>query len=94
MSLKDHQILNREVWQKLAEEYKKPAERAWKSDDPHWGIWHIPELKLELFPNDLEGKKCIEIGCGAGYVSSWLARRGLKLLELIQLQISLKRQGV
>ena len=43
MSLKDHQILNREAWQKFAQEYVKPAERGWKSGDPHWGIWQIPE---------------------------------------------------
>ena len=43
--LKDYQILNREAWQELAEKYKEPAKKAWKSDDPHWGIWHIPESK-------------------------------------------------
>ena len=79
MSLKDHQILNREAWQKFAKEYKEPAEKAWKSGDANWGIWSIPEIKLELLPNDLKGKKCIEIGCGAGYVSSWMARRGAEM---------------
>ena len=38
MSLKDHQILNREAWQKLAEEYQGPAEKAWKADDANCGI--------------------------------------------------------
>ena len=32
MSLKDHQILNREAWQQFAERYKEPAEKAWKAD--------------------------------------------------------------
>ena len=76
MTLKDYQISNRETWQQFAARYKDAAENAWKSDDPHWGIWQIPETKLELLPNSLKGKKCIEIGCGAGYVSSWMARRG------------------
>ncbi|HJM59290.1 MAG TPA: class I SAM-dependent methyltransferase [SAR86 cluster bacterium] len=76
MTIKDYQILNREAWQGFAKDYKEPAEKAWESCDPHWGIWSIPESKLNLLPNDLKGKKCIEIGCGAGYVSSWMARRG------------------
>ena len=82
MTLKDYQILNREAWQKIAEEYKEPAEKAWESGDPHWGIWQLPESKLEIFPNDLKGKKCIEIGCGAGYVSSWMARRGAEVIGI------------
>ena len=64
MSLKDHQILNSEAWQKLAEEYKEPAEKAWKADDPNWGIWQISDSKLNLLPNDLKGMKCIEVGSG------------------------------
>lgn len=82
MTLKDYQILNREAWQKFAEEYKEPAEKAWESGDPHWGIWQLPEAKLELLPSDLKGKKCIEIGCGAGYVSSWMARRGAEVIGI------------
>ena len=82
MTIKDYQILNREAWQQFAEEYKEPAENAWKSDDSHWGIWSIPESKLNLLPKDLEGMKCIEIGCGAGYVSSWMARRGGEVIGI------------
>ncbi|WP_345033468.1 class I SAM-dependent methyltransferase [Kutzneria kofuensis] len=29
-------------------------------------------------PNDVSGMDVIELGCGTGYVSSWLARRGAK----------------
>ena len=82
MSLKDHQILNREAWQKLAEEYKEPAEKAWKTDDANWGIWQISESTLNLLPNDLKGMKCIELGSGAGYVSSWMARRGAEVVGI------------
>ena len=82
MNLEDYQSVNIEAWQQLAEEYKGPAEKAWKSGDPHWGIWQIPESELQLFPNDLKGKKCIEIGCGTGYVSSWMARRGAEVVGI------------
>ena len=70
MSLEDHQILNRAAWQNFAEDYIEPAEKAWQSDDPYWGIWQLPEAELKLLPNDLTGKKCVEKGCGAEYVSS------------------------
>ena len=76
MTLKDHQILNRKVWQGLAEKYEEPAEIAWRSGDPKWGIWQVPDSKLNLLPTDLSGFRCIELGSGAGYVSSWMARRG------------------
>jgi SAM-dependent methyltransferase len=82
MSLKRYQILNKSAWQRWAQEYVEPAERGWKSGDPHWGIWQIPEVKLKLLPNDLAGKRCIEIGCGAGYVSSWMARRGADVVGI------------
>ncbi len=82
MRLRDRQILNREAWQKIAEEYKEPAEKAWKADDANWGIWQISESTLNLLPNDLKGMKCIEVGCGAGYVSSWMARRGAKVVGI------------
>lgn len=76
MAPRDHQVANREAWQTFAERYVEPAERGWASGDPHWGIWQIPDTEVHLLPEDLTGKRCLEIGCGAGYVSSWIARRG------------------
>lgn len=72
----DHQVANRRAWQSFAEKYVEPAEKAWATGDVRWGIWEIPEREVRLLPEDLHGKRCIEIGCGAGYVSSWIARRG------------------
>lgn len=66
---------NREAWQRFAAEYVEPAERNW-AGEPSWGIWGLPESELELLPADLSGQRCVELGCGAGYVSAWLARRG------------------
>ena len=48
------------------------------SNRSHWGIWDIPESDVHLLPDDLDGKDVIELGCGTGYVSAWLARRGAK----------------
>jgi SAM-dependent methyltransferase len=64
------------AWENLAADYVAPAEKAWASADASWGIWGIPDSELSLLPADLSGKDCIELGCGAGYVSAWMARRG------------------
>jgi SAM-dependent methyltransferase len=45
------------------------------ADEITWGIWGVPESELGLL-RDVEGRDAIELGCGTGYVSSWLARRG------------------
>jgi ubiquinone/menaquinone biosynthesis C-methylase UbiE len=31
-----------------------------------------------VLPADLQGRDSIELGCGTGYVSAWLARRGAR----------------
>ena len=76
MTLEEHQESNRKAWQEFAESYVEPAEIGWQSNNPRWGIWQTPETQLNLLPDNLTGMKCLEIGCGAGYVSSWMARRG------------------
>ncbi len=35
-----------------------------------------------MLPADLDGRLAIELGCGTGYVSSWLARRGARPVGL------------
>lgn len=74
--MQDHQKLNRQKWQGQADWYAIPAEENWKTANAKWGIWGIPEEDLNLLPDDLTGKSCLEIGCGAAYVSAWMARRG------------------
>ena len=75
-ALPDHVRRNRAAWQINAADYAEPAERAWAASEPYWGIWRLPDAELGLLPQDLTGKTCLEIGCGAGYVSAWMARRG------------------
>lgn len=48
----------------------------WNEAAPEWGIWGVPETDLALLPNDMTGMETIELGCGTGYVSGWMARRG------------------
>jgi SAM-dependent methyltransferase len=76
--LPEHVAANREAWDRMAPDYVEGGRRSWAADEPSWGIWGVPERELHLFPDDLAGKDAIELGCGTGYVSAWLARRGAK----------------
>ena len=72
----DHIRRNRSAWNKSAAEYAVAGRRNWASE-PSWGIWGIPEKEVHLLP-DVNGLDVIELGCGTGYVSAWLARRGAR----------------
>jgi SAM-dependent methyltransferase len=74
----DHAARNREEWDRLAAEYFVQGRDAWASDEPFWGIWHVPESQAGVLPEKLEDRDAVELGCGAGYVSAWLARRGAR----------------
>jgi SAM-dependent methyltransferase len=39
----------------------------------------VPERDVGMLPADLAGSDAVELGCGTGYVSSWLARRGARV---------------
>jgi SAM-dependent methyltransferase len=75
--LPEHVWANREAWDRYAHEYAERGRRNW-AEEPHWGIWHIPETELRLLPDDLAGKDVVELGCGTAYVSAWLAKRGAR----------------
>ncbi len=74
----DHVPRNRAAWDRWAEEYAGPGLRNWAAAEPSWGIWGIAEATAGVLPADLEGRGSIELGCGTGYVSAWLARRGAR----------------
>jgi SAM-dependent methyltransferase len=78
----DHVRRNRDVWARWAASYAAPAEASWSSTDPTWGIWGIPEAAVGMLATDLEGKHAIELGCGAAYVSAWMARRGARVVGI------------
>ena len=60
----------------LDEGYHRPAVITRRP--PTWGIFGIAEAQAGVLPPDLEGLDSIELGCGTGYVSAWLARRGVR----------------
>ena len=76
-AMPEHVQRNREAWDAWSPEWVERGRRNW-SEEPSWGIFGIPETELHLLPDDLAGMDAIELGCGTGYVSAWLARRGAR----------------
>lgn len=79
--LPEHVKRNREHWDRLAVEYVEWGRRCWASDEPTWGLWHVPERDLRALP-DVAGKDVIELGCGTAYWAAWLARRGARVVGI------------
>jgi len=78
----DHVLRNRSAWDEWAADYAGAGLRNWAAADPTWGVWAIPEAQAGVLPAGLAGLDTIELGCGTGYVSSWLARRGARPVGL------------
>jgi SAM-dependent methyltransferase len=76
--LPEHVARNRVHWDDQAREYVADGRRNWEAAEPTWGIFSVPEAEVGLLPAALEGRDAIELGCGTGYVSAWLARRGAR----------------
>lgn len=71
----DHYLArNRRHWDTYARQWVESGRQRWATD-ARWGIWNVDETELKLLP-DVAGKATLEVGCGTGYVSAWLARRG------------------
>jgi SAM-dependent methyltransferase len=81
LDLPDYVRRNRTLWDAQAADYAAGGERGWVQE-PAWGIWQVPESQLGVLPPDLAGKDVIELGCGTAYVSSWLARRGARVVGI------------
>ena len=78
----DHVLRNRVAWDRLAADYAGAGLRNWAAAEPSWGVWRVSEDRLGVLPPDLDGADSIELGCGTGYVSAWLARRGTRSVGL------------
>lgn len=76
--LPEHVARNRAYWDDQARDYVAEGRRKWEAEEPEWGIFAVPEAEVGVLPGELEGRDAIELGCGTGYVSAWLARRGAR----------------
>ncbi len=78
----DHAVRNREHWNSMAESWVGSGEASWARSTPKWGAWDLPDEGIELLPEDMSGMRAIELGCGTGYVSAWMARRGAEVVGI------------
>ena len=80
--LPDHINENRRYWDGMADQWIAEGERAWASRVPYWGNWGVPNDECPMLPEDMTGMTAIELGCGTGYVSAWMARRGANVTAI------------
>jgi len=76
--LSEHARRNRAAWDRQADDWPEPGQRAWAATEPTWGMWQVPESELRVLP-DVDGQDVVELGCGTAYWSAWLARRGARV---------------
>ena len=76
---RSHVLVNRDYWNGMAENWVAAGERLWALETPEWGEWSAPEAEVSMLPSDMSGQTAIELGCGTGYVSGWMARRGAQV---------------
>lgn len=79
--LPEHVAENRRHWDEMAGDWVERGARNWASE-PSWGEFDIPESQVEMLPADMSGLDAIELGCGTGYVSGWMARRGARVVGI------------
>jgi SAM-dependent methyltransferase len=67
-------------WDELANEYQKSTTISVK--DFHYGPLLPGDSELQLLPKPLQGKRCLELGCGAAQNSIFLARKGAECVAV------------
>jgi SAM-dependent methyltransferase len=82
MPADDYLRRNRDYWNRQAAWYAERASAAWTQDQPTWGIWGVPERSVGMLRGVVSGMRVLEDGCGTGYVSAWMARRGARVVGL------------
>lgn len=74
--------LNRQNWNDDAAHWVASGERSWARETPAWGEWGLPDEDVALLPPSMVGLRAIELGCGTGYVSRWMERRGATVVAI------------
>jgi len=72
---------NRSEWNRWSPDWVEPGRRDWAKPEITWGGLEIPEAEIDVLPT-VDGKDVLELGCGTAYFSSWLARRGARVVGL------------
>src|SRR5258708_2912562 len=86
---------NREHWDKDSDRYQESHGVEISAIPDAWGAWRIPEADLGLLPDIIE-KDVLELGCGGGQWSVWLARHGARVtgLDLSRRQLEHARHNL
>jgi SAM-dependent methyltransferase len=88
-----HLEMNRVFWTKEAARYAERAPDKWAAREITWGVWATPESRVNVLGN-VAGLDVIDLGCGTGYFSAWLARaNGFDVEDLIELQAPVGAQS-
>ena len=74
--------LNRRLWAIVNERYTDAAaEGMWRRPEMAWGLFSVTEAQLGVL-GDVRGLDVLDLACGTGYVSAWLARSGARPVAL------------
>jgi len=66
------------AWTRRNAEYTdQSAARAWAVEELRWGMFAVPEAKLDVL-GDVAGLDIVELGCGTAFLSARLARSGAR----------------
>ncbi len=72
---------NRRFWDRSADEYQEQHGPQLNERELAWGVWAIPEAELKVF-GPVTGQDILELGCGGGQWSIFLARAGARPVGL------------
>lgn len=70
-----HTRRNREVWNRTSDWYQMTHGPQLNARPLAWGAWAIPEAEVGAL-GDVSGKTVLEVGCGGGQWSAFLAEAG------------------
>jgi SAM-dependent methyltransferase len=89
-----HARENRAYWNANSARLGRGRRAQLAPEEPVWGNWGVPEAELEMLPADMRGMRAVELGCGTGYVSAWMARRGAEVtgIDLSENQLATARR--
>ena len=78
MSESEYVAENRGIWTESNREYTDAqADRAWRDEEITWGMFGVPESEVGVL-GAVADLDVVDLGCGTGYFSAWLFRRGAR----------------
>jgi len=76
-----HVRKNRRYWEAESDRYQREHASQLGGRRPVWGVWAVPEARLKVL-GDVSGRRVLELGCGGGQWSRWLAEAGARPVGL------------